>query len=48
MKNYLPGGKKYLGGVTPNPRQDMGIPQWLHEWESKWNRVTGEGDKHGE
>lgn len=48
MKDYLPGGKKYLGGVNPNPRQGMGIPQWLHEWESKWNRVTHEGDKHGE
>ena len=48
MGDYLPGGKKYLGSVTPNPRQGMGIPQWLKEWELKWNRVTREGDKHGE
>ena len=47
MKDYLPGGKKYLGGVTSNPRQGRAIPQWLHDWELKWNRVTRDGDKHG-
>ena len=48
MKDYLLGGKKYLCGVTHNPRQGMGIPQWLHEWDSKWNRINPEGTKHGE
>ncbi len=43
---YLPGGKIYNGylgsSVGENPRGNRSIPQWLQEWERKWDAITGD------
>ncbi|MCJ1450381.1 hypothetical protein MMC28_000712 [Mycoblastus sanguinarius] len=45
---HLPGGQQYqetLDKIRQNdsPRQGTPVPQWLHEWEEKWQRLGGEG-----
>ena len=49
--DYLPGGRRYqdmIGRMTAgNPREDASMPQWMHEWEQKWQHIIGEGKKDG-
>lgn len=44
---YLPGGSLYRKSLSDNsagnPRGDTPVPQWLQEWETKWENITGEG-----
>ncbi len=49
---YLPGGQMYQNMISSatveNPRNETPVPQWLHEWEQKWDRSIGEGNKDGQ
>ena len=51
-KDHLPGGQKYVNAVDAvygngNPRQGKPVPQWLREWEEKWQRITSEDNRNG-
>ncbi|KAL2052505.1 hypothetical protein ABVK25_007065 [Lepraria finkii] len=51
-KDYLPGGHIYRDALNNmrrhgNPRQGAPVPQWICEWEEKWQRITSEGKNNG-
>ena len=34
--------------LNDNPRHDMPVPQWIMEWEKKWDRMhSGKESKSG-
>ena len=50
--DYLPGGDRYKNfqesNVSGNPRGDKPIPQWLREWEKKWQDIGDKKDIRGQ
>lgn len=52
-RDHLPGGQMYHDHINNvyrdgNPRQRMPVPQWLREWEEKWQRIPNQAGNDGE